>query len=80
MLMISNNVIITSIIMSLIVASLVWLNAPLEATPYSKGKSLVVFMKAFIISFFITFVIFYFTNDNGTDEVIDNIIKGKADF
>jgi hypothetical protein len=74
------NVLISTTITSILVASIVWVNAPLEATPYTRGKSVAVFGKAFLISFLVMFVFFYFTNTTGTDEVIENIIKGKPDF
>ena len=78
MLMIKNEL-ISSLIMSLIVATLVWFNSssPSDGKP---GKSVLVFVKAFIIAFFVTFGIFYFVSDSGTDEVIENIIKGRPDF
>ena len=69
------NELISSLIMSVIVGSLVWFN-----TPADHGRSFAVFLKAFIITFFITFILFYFVSDAGTDEVIENIIKGKPDF
>lgn len=76
MLMIKNEL-ISSLIMSVIVGSLVWLNTP----PNDQGRrTIATFIKAFIITFFITFVLFYFVSDPGTDEVIENIIKGKPDF
>lgn len=78
MLMIKNEL-ISSLIMSLIVAILVWFNSP-HPPDGKTGKSVLVFVKAFIIAFFVTFGIFYFVSDSGTDEVIENIIKGRPDF
>jgi hypothetical protein len=75
------NEIITSLIMSTIVAVLVWFN-----TPKSKGrddrtsKSIALFIKSFVVAFATTFTIFYFTSETGTDEVIDNMIKGAPKF
>jgi hypothetical protein len=80
MVLVIKNVITSTLIASLLVAALVWFNAPLEATPYTRGKSMTVFGKAFIIAFLVFFTLFYFTNDNGPDEVIANIIQGKPDF
>ena len=81
MLMIKNEL-ISSLIMSLIVAVLVWFNSPhpTDADDNKTVRSVALFAKAFIIAFFITFGIFYFVSDTGTDEVIENIIKGKPDF
>ena len=82
MLMIKNEL-VSSLIMSTIVAILVWLNSPTK--PYDEDspraiRSAATFIKAFLIAFLVTFAIFYFTSDSGTDEVIENIIKGKPDF
>jgi uncharacterized membrane protein len=76
------NEIVSSLIMSLIVATLVWFNSPTTADEEGQKtiRSAAVFIKAFLIAFLITFAIFYFVSDSGTDEVIENIIKGKPDF
>lgn len=79
MMMIKNEV-ISACIMSLIVAALVWWNSPVQDTEYNKGRSWSVFVKSFMVSFVITFAFLYFTSDSGTDEVMDNMIKGPPDF
>ena len=84
MLMIKNEL-LSAAIMSGIVATLVWWNAPREIDETCvdiavKCRSWATFIRAYVISFIITFVIFYFTSDSGTDEVIDNMIKGLPDF
>ena len=71
------NELISAAVMSLIVAVLVWWNSPSEG---EKSRSWATFLKAYAIAFVITFAIFYFTSDSGTDEVIDNMIKGAPDF
>jgi hypothetical protein len=84
MLMIKNEL-ITSLIMSTLVAVLVWFNTPKATTrgqePASGvGKSVALFIKSFVVAFGVTFTIFYFTSETGTDEVIDNMIKGAPTF
>ena len=79
MMMIKNEAISASI-MSLIVAALVWWNSPVQDTEYGRGRSIAVFIKAFVIAFIITFAFLYFTSDSGRDEVMDNMIKGPPDF
>ena len=64
--------------MSFIVAILVWWNTPLGEE--HRRRSWLLFVKSFIIAFIVTFVFLYFTSDSGTDEVIENMIKGKPDF
>jgi hypothetical protein len=77
MIMIKNEI-TSALVMSSIVAVLVWMNSrQKDDTP---GRSFAIFIKAFLIAFFVTFLLFYFLSDPGTDEVIDNIIKGKPDF
>lgn len=67
--------------MSTIVATLVWFNSPSSDTESNgPSRSIAIFIKAFLIAFFVTFALFYFISDPGTDEVIDNMIKGKPDF
>lgn len=83
------NELITSLIMSTLVAVLVWFNTPKATTrgpePASAsasgvGKSVALFIKSFVVAFGVTFTIFYFTSETGTDEVIDNMIKGAPTF
>lgn len=69
------NELVSAAVMSLVVAVLVWWNSPKE-----DGRSWATFLKAYAIAFVITFTIFYFISDSGTDEVIDNMIKGAPDF
>lgn len=71
------NELISSLIMSTIVASLVWFNTDLDG---DNSKGIAIFIKSFLIAFFLTFTLFYFVSDPGTDEVIENIIKGRPDF
>jgi thymidylate kinase len=51
-----------------------------ETSEGEQSRSWATFLKAYAIAFVITFAIFYFTSDSGTDEVIDNMIKGAPDF
>ena len=74
------NALLTAAIMSGIVAVLVWWNSPRESTDEVRGRSWALFLKVYVLAFGITFTIFYFTSDSGTDEVIDNMIKGAPDF
>jgi len=79
MLMIKNEL-TSALIMSSIVASLVWFNTEMIDNENKNARAVAIFIKAFLITFFITFTLFYFVSDAGTDEVIDNIIKGRPDF
>jgi hypothetical protein len=76
MLMIKNELVSASV-MSLIVAILVWWNSPKNE---QEGRSLGIFIKAFVIAFVISFALLYFLSDSGTDEAIENMIKGPPDF
>lgn len=72
---------ISACLMSLIVSILVWWNSPVSNEGNTKGRSWMLFIKTFILSFAITFTLFYFTSDpNEADEVIQNMIKGVPDF
>lgn len=76
MLMMKNELISASV-MSTIVAILVWWNSPKQE---NKEKTFGIIIKAFIIAFIVCFSIFYFISDSGTDEAIENMIKGPPDF
>ena len=73
------NELVSALIMSTIVAILVWFNTK-KSESDAPSRYVAIFIKAFLIAFFITFTLFYFVSDPGTDEVIDNIIKGRPDF
>ena len=78
--MMIKNELISALIMSTIVAVLVWFNSTIPDDEHRHARAVAIFIKAFLIAFFITFALFYFVSDPGTDEVIDNIIKGRPDF
>jgi len=76
--MIIKNELISASILSLLVTLLVWWN-----TPYNNFRDdgmTKVLLKTMIVSFVVVYILLYFLNDSGSDEVIDNIIKGKPDF
>ena len=72
------NELYSAIIMSVLVSVLVWIFTPKRADESIKTSSLI--LKSLIISFGVTYAIFYFIGESGSDDVMDNIIKGEPDF
>lgn len=76
------NELVSSTIMSLIVTILVLLNTPYEN--YDKKdfrkRPITIGIKAFIISFIVTFAILYFISDPPEKNVMKNIIQTEPDF
>jgi hypothetical protein len=79
-LLVINSELYTSLILSVLVTILVWLNTPVpqEGGDRSTGKLL---LRTFIISFVVLYAIFYFIEtDTKGEDVIQNIIKSEPDF
>lgn len=72
------NELYSAIIMSIIVTILVWIFTPKRKDEKVNTGSLMI--KSLLISFGITYAIFYFLGESGSDDVMDNIIKGEPDF
>lgn len=70
------NELISSLVVAALVSFLVWVNLP--ADPEVRTKKAV--FKSFIISLFLSYVIFYFMGTGNDNTVYDNIIKGEPDF
>ncbi len=75
------NELISSLIMSSIVTILVLLNSPynLDKNDYKK-RPVTIAVKAFIISFIVTFSILYFISDPPKCNVMKNVIQSEPDF
>lgn len=76
------NELVSASIMSLIVTILVLLNTPYENYDKSdfRKRPITIGIKAFIISFVITFTILYFISDPPQKNVMKNIIQTEPDF
>lgn len=74
------NELMSSCIVATIVTILVWYHVPTIDTKESKRKTISLIVKSFVISFGLSYAIFYFIGETGSEEVLDNVIKGDPDF
>jgi hypothetical protein len=72
------NIVLYSVILSIIVTALVWFNVKDEIDDNDRLTK--VLLRTFIISIGIMFVFCYFTNNDPTDEAISNMKKTPPDF
>lgn len=76
------NELISAGIVACIVSVLVWLHVPRESIQgrepqHSTSKILI---KSFIISFIMSYMVFYFLGDTESKDALDHVIKGEPDF
>lgn len=67
----------------LMVSVLVWLHLPRDTSDPDvdpKKKTVSVIIKSFVVSFGVSYAIFYFLGDSGSDDVLENVIQGEPDF
>lgn len=77
--MLMKNEVISAMFVGAMVSCLTWFNTPTTAKTERKQISSLL-LRSFFISFCLSYAIFYFIGDSGSDEVLDNIILSEPDF
>jgi cytochrome c biogenesis protein CcdA len=72
------NIVLYSLILSIITTVLVWFNIKDEIEDHNRRTKVI--LRTFVISLGIMFVFCYFTNNDPTDEAISNMKKSPPDF
>jgi uncharacterized PurR-regulated membrane protein YhhQ (DUF165 family) len=72
------NELVTATVLSLIVSIFVYFNTTISPSQKQSRNTLAI--KAFIISFIITFTLAYFVGEDKNVDVVSHMIKGEPDF
>lgn len=77
------NELVSSGIVSVLVSALVWFHTPRTIDSHT-GKPSVsntkLLFKSFVISFIVSYAVFYFLGDTESKDALDHVIKGEPDF
>ena len=76
------NEFVSSCIMALMVAFLVWISLPrsMNSAKEAKHRPINVTIKSFIFAFAISYAVLYFLSDPSEDAIMMNILVGEPDF